>query len=72
MELLPRDAQQLPQALYTVKETVQILRLSRSEIYEQMSAGRLRYVKVGRARRISERAIADFVALLEQEAEVAA
>ncbi|XKK40251.1 helix-turn-helix domain-containing protein [Nocardiopsis sp. ARC36] len=59
----------LPQALYTVKDTAYILQLSRAELYEQMSAGRLRFVKVGRARRIPAAAITEFVALLENEAE---
>lgn len=61
-------AQRPPQALYTVEDATEALRLSRSELYEQMSAGRLRYVKVGRARRIPSTAITEFVALLETEA----
>lgn len=65
-------AQHPPQALYTVEDTTKALRLSRSELYEQMSAGRLRYVKVGRARRIPAVALSEFVALLEKEAEAAA
>ncbi|MDE3725241.1 MULTISPECIES: helix-turn-helix domain-containing protein [unclassified Nocardiopsis] len=63
-------AQRLPQALYTVEDATEVLRLSRAELYEQMSAGRLRFVKVGRARRIPANAITEFVALLEKEAEV--
>ena len=63
---------ELPQALYTVKDTTQVLALSRAELYEQMSAGRLRFVKVGRARRIPAAAITEFVALLEKETEEAA
>ena len=63
---------ELPQALYTVEDATHVLRLSRAELYEQMSAGRLRFVKVGRARRIPAAAIAEFVALLEREAEEAA
>lgn len=63
---------ELPLALYTVEDATHVLRLSRAELYEQMSAGRLRFVKVGRARRIPSAAIAEFVALLEKEAEEAA
>lgn len=37
-----------------------------------MAADRLGFVKLGRARRITQRAINEFVALLEKEAEVAA
>lgn len=66
------QARALPQALYTVKDTAHILQLSRAELYEQMNAGRLRFVKVGRARRIPSAAIAEFVALLEDEAVEAA
>lgn len=65
-------ARELPQALYTVKDATQVLALSRAELYEQMSAGRLRFVKVGRARRIPAAAITEFVALLEKETEEAA
>ncbi|MDT0303983.1 helix-turn-helix domain-containing protein [Streptomonospora wellingtoniae] len=59
-------------ALYKVTEAAEVLSLSRAELYEQMAAGRLRFVKVGRARRVPAGAIADFVALLEQESQVAA
>lgn len=57
------------QQLYTVKEAMLILRLSRSVIYELLRSGRLRSVKEGSSRRISAAAIADYVALLEREAE---
>ncbi|RNL83172.1 helix-turn-helix domain-containing protein [Halostreptopolyspora alba] len=59
-------------ALYKVPEAAAVLSLSRAELYEQMTAGRLRYVKVGRARRIPAQAISEFVALLERETEDAA
>lgn len=58
-------------ALYKVADAVHILRMSRSEIYEQIRAGRLRIVKQGRATFITAVAIADYVKLLEQEAEAA-
>jgi len=45
-----------------------MLRLSRSVIYEQIRAGRLRIVKQGRATLVPASAIAEYVALLEQEA----
>jgi excisionase family DNA binding protein len=57
------------QQLYTVKEAMLILRMSRSVIYELLRSGRLRSVKEGSSRRISAAAIADYVALLECEAE---
>lgn len=57
------------QQLYTVKEAMLILRMSRSVIYELLRSGRLRSVKEGSSRRISAAAIAGYVALLEREAE---
>lgn len=59
------------QALYDVDETGVVLRLSRRYLYQEIRAGRLRTVKAGRARRIPADAIAEYVKLLEQEAEVA-
>ena len=48
-------------ALYKVADAVHVLRLSRSEIYEQIRAGRLRIVKQGRATLITAAAIADYI-----------
>ena len=58
-------------ALYKVADAVHMLRMSRSEIYEQIRAGRLRIVKQGRATFITAAAIAEYVTLLEAEAEAA-
>jgi excisionase family DNA binding protein len=55
--------------LYKIPEAMQLLSMSRSVIYEQIRAGRLRSVQQGRARLISAKAIRDYVALLEREAE---
>ena len=55
--------------LYDIPDLCRILRLSRSVIYEQIRAGRLRTVKEGRSRRASDRAVRDYIALLEKEAE---
>ena len=54
-------------ALWKIPEAMQLLSLSRSVIYEQIRAGRLRTVKQGRTRLVPDNAIADFVALLESE-----
>ncbi|MFL6115420.1 MAG: helix-turn-helix domain-containing protein [Catenulispora sp.] len=54
--------------LYDIPDLCRILRLSRSVIYEQIRAGRLRTVKQGRSRRVSEKAVYDYIALLESEA----
>jgi excisionase family DNA binding protein len=48
-----------------------VLSMSRSVIYEQIRSGRLRSVTQGRSRLIPASAIAEYVALLEQEAQVA-
>lgn len=57
--------------LYKVTDAMQILSISRSVIYEQLRSGRLRSVKQGTSRLIPAGAIADYVALLEREAEAA-
>jgi excisionase family DNA binding protein len=44
-----------------------LLGISRTVIYEQIRAGRLRSVKQGRTRLIPHNAITDYVALLEHE-----
>jgi excisionase family DNA binding protein len=53
--------------LYRVPEAMALLSMSRSVIYEQIRAHRLRSVKQGRSRLIPESAIAEYVALLERE-----
>jgi excisionase family DNA binding protein len=57
--------------LYRVPDAMRILSMSRSTIYDQMRTGRLRSVKQGGCRRIPAAAIADYIALLEHEAEAA-
>lgn len=44
---------------------MRLLSLSRSVIYEQIRAGRLRTVKQGRTRLVPAAAITDYVTLLE-------
>jgi excisionase family DNA binding protein len=55
--------------LYDVPEVMRMLRLSRSAVYEELRAGRLRSVHRGRSRRIPVAAVAEYVALLEREAD---
>jgi excisionase family DNA binding protein len=59
-------------ALYRVQEAVRLLSMSRSAIYNQIRAGRLRSVKEGSTRLIPAGAIAEYVALLEAEAKAEA
>ncbi len=54
--------------LYRVTDAMRLLSLSRSVIYEQIRAGRLRTVRQGRTRLIPASAIDDYISLLEQEA----
>jgi excisionase family DNA binding protein len=61
------------QQLYTIDEAKEVLRLSRSVLYEQLRSvddqpPRLRSVTQGRSRRIPLSAIKEYVALLEKEA----
>jgi excisionase family DNA binding protein len=54
--------------LYRIPEAMQIFSLSRTVIYEQIRAGRLRSVSQGRTRLIPADAITDYVSLLYTEA----
>lgn len=55
--------------LYRVPEAMALLSLSRSVVYEQIRAGRLKSVTQGRTRLVPASAIADYVALLMREAD---
>jgi excisionase family DNA binding protein len=54
--------------LYRVADAMRLLSLSKTVIYQEMRAGRLRYVTPRSERRIPASAITDYVALLEREA----
>lgn len=56
-------------ALYRVSEAMELLSLSRSVIYELIRSDRLRTVKEGRSRLVPASAIAEYVELLEREAQ---
>jgi len=55
--------------LYRVSDVMKLLSLSRSVLYEELRSGRLRSVHRGRTRLIPAAAIAEYVALLEREAD---
>ncbi len=57
--------------LYRVADAMAVLSMSRGVIYEQIRSGRLRSVTQGRSRLIPALAIADYIALLERESQVA-
>jgi excisionase family DNA binding protein len=53
--------------LYRIPEAMRLLSMSRSVMYEQIRAKRLRTVRQGRTRLIPAAAIVDYVLLLESE-----
>ena len=61
------DEGRLSKLLYRIPEAMATLSLSRTVIYEEMRAGRLRFITRGRARRIPATALEEYVALLEVE-----
>lgn len=58
--------------LYRIPEAMLLLSMSRSVIYEQIRAGRLRTVSQGRSRLVPKVAIDEYVNLLIRESEGAA
>lgn len=50
------------QALYSIKEAAGRLGVSRTAVYSELAAGRLRSLKIGRRRLIPSDAIAELVA----------
>jgi excisionase family DNA binding protein len=54
--------------LYPVEEALQLLGLGRSKFYEEVAAGRIRVVKVGRTTRVAAPDLDGYVALLRSEA----
>lgn len=57
-----------PRLAYTVNEVAGMLSLSRSHLYELIHAGKIETIKIGRARRITDRQLAAYLA--KQEAQV--
>ncbi|GHJ47453.1 hypothetical protein Cs7R123_47950 [Catellatospora sp. TT07R-123] len=56
-----------PKALYRIPDVMTLLSMSRSVVYEQIRAGRLRSVAQGRARMVPAAAIDEYVTLLKNE-----
>ena len=61
--LRPADAQ--PQ-LFSIDQVMERLGVGRNTIFNLLSSGQLRSVKLGRRRMISEAAICDFIAAIDQ------
>jgi len=51
---------------YTPKEAAERLRVSRTALFARMKSGDLRSFRVGRSRRISDVALAEFIRKLEE------
>jgi hypothetical protein len=56
-------------ALYSISDAMDMLSMSRTVIYEQIRAGRLRTVHQGRRCYVTAAALERYVALLESEAQ---
>jgi hypothetical protein len=56
-------------ALYSIVDTMALLSMSRSVLYEQIRAGRLQTVHQGRRCYVTAAGIQRYVALLESEAD---
>ena len=54
--------------LLTPEEAAAVLSITRTRVYELMRRGRLRSVKIGKARRVAVAALEAFVAELQEEA----
>ncbi|TIC86650.1 helix-turn-helix domain-containing protein [Nocardioides sp. GY 10127] len=58
----------MPPMLFTPEDVAKLLHVGRPMVYNLMNSGELRSMKVGRCRRISARALADYVAAMDQDA----
>lgn len=52
---------------YTVTQVAQRLSIGRDKVYDLIRHGRLRSIKIGRLRRITDQQLAEFIASLENE-----
>ncbi|MEV5574457.1 helix-turn-helix domain-containing protein [Spirillospora sp. NPDC052269] len=50
---------------YTVEQVAEILQVGRDKVYTLIRTGRLRSIKIGKLRRITDQHLAEFVASLE-------
>jgi excisionase family DNA binding protein len=57
----------MAQLLFTVAEAAELLSLGKSTVYEEIAAGRLGSVRVGRARRVPATALESYVQKLREE-----
>ncbi|GGD12666.1 excisionase family DNA-binding protein [Nocardioides daphniae] len=59
------SSDEIPPLLFTCEQAARFLNVGRHRIFDLIRVGELRSVKVGNSRRISARALADYVAALE-------
>lgn len=62
---MDRLADQANARLNNVETVIERLGLGRSKVYEELGSGRLRSVKVGRRRLVSESALIEYIERLE-------
>ncbi len=58
-------ADELPPLLFSAEEVARLLHISRGKVYDLIRARELRSVKVGGCRRVSAKALADYVAAMD-------
>lgn len=61
MESQPQNSNQADGGLLTVREAVDFVRLSRSDLYARMERGELAYCKLGRRRFLFRQALIDII-----------
>ncbi|GAA1544446.1 hypothetical protein GCM10009678_28910 [Actinomadura kijaniata] len=61
-----REKEVIMQA-YTVEQVAEILQIGRDKVYSLIRTGRLRSIKIGKLRRITDRHLAEFIASLEEK-----
>lgn len=61
------SSEDMPPLLFTTEEAARFLRVGQHRIYDLIRQRELRSVKVGGSRRISARALSDYVTNLESE-----
>jgi excisionase family DNA binding protein len=57
---------------YTVEQVAEMLCVGRDKVYYLLRTGQLRSIKIGKLRRITSQHLAEFVASLEESAQISA
>lgn len=52
---------------YTVEQVAKMLHISRDKVYYLLRTRRLRSIKIGKSRQITDQHLADFIASLERD-----